>query len=454
MEIHSAARRGDLAALAFCLERKVPIDQPDDDGRTALWHAAGALAPQHGGAHATLETLHFLLERGANPDGRSGDGQSAVFAAAGSLDVAALELLHSRGADLRRVADSQYTPMVLAAYQPAGPAKLDTLRWLAGHGVSPDVTTSYGESPLSVAALHGDFDSICLLLELGADPARLQWTPIFHAVAFGGLDEVRAELPSARRDLRDRWERTALQVAAQRGRIDAAELLRGAGFDPGARARCGVTTLALAAARNEVAMLRWLLAQGADLDETDDFGRTALMAAAGAGACDAIGFLLEAGADPRRKSHVGSEAVHETATWPALQRLLDRVPEAIDAIDGCGEWPLKLAASRNDVAAIDGLHARGATIDLTSTGETALHEAIKCDALEAAARLLALGADPNAQDVDLCTPLWVVRSRAAVQLLLAHGLDPKIKDQCANTAHRFLSDPLVLELLPGARKRR
>ena len=112
-----------------------------------------------------------------------------------------------------------------------------------------------------------------------------------------------------------------------------------------------------------------------------------------------------------------------------------------------GDWPLKSAAETNDVDRISWLLERGAEVDLTSTGETALHAAVRSDAREAVSLLLDKGANPNAQDGDGWTPLFGAQSSEAIQALLNADADPKLADQADWGPERWLKDPILLSAL-------
>ena len=116
----------------------------------------------------------------------------------------------------------------------------------------------------------------------------------------------------------------------------------------------------------------------------------------------------------------------------------------VNSIDGCGEWPLKSAAERNDVELISWLLAHGAEIDHTSTGETALHAAVRSDARDAVDFLLEDGANPNAQDADGWTPLFGARSCETIHALCRAGADPRITDDTGSSPDKWLTDPLLL----------
>jgi ankyrin repeat protein len=119
----------------------------------------------------------------------------------------------------------------------------------------------------------------------------------------------------------------------------------------------------------------------------------------------------------------------------------------LNAVDGCGEWPLKLAAEHNDTRRIDWLLGHGAQVDRTSTGETALHTAVRNDSRESMELLLAAGANPNQQDVDGWTPLFCAQSREAIRALREAGADPTITDQTSYGPEKWLKDPILLKAI-------
>jgi hypothetical protein len=131
----------------------------------------------------------------------------------------------------------------------------------------------------------------------------------------------------------------------------------------------------------------------------------------------------------------------------AMLRLLAEAEAGIDFVDGCGDWPLKLAAAANDTDRVAWLLAHGAKVDNTSTGETALHAAVRADAREVMDQLLAAGANLNAQDVDGWTPFFCARSREAIHRLRKGGGDPTIRDLVSGLPAGSLEDPLLRSAL-------
>jgi ankyrin repeat protein len=117
----------------------------------------------------------------------------------------------------------------------------------------------------------------------------------------------------------------------------------------------------------------------------------------------------------------------------------------VNAVGGCGDWPLKLAAEANDVGRVRWLLEHGAEVDRTSTGATSLHAAVQFDARETVDLLLAAGANPNPQDVDGWTPLFGAQSREVIHLLRRAGADPKIPARAVYGPEKWLKDPILRE---------
>jgi ankyrin repeat protein len=124
------------------------------------------------------------------------------------------------------------------------------------------------------------------------------------------------------------------------------------------------------------------------------------------------------------------DAVHCCSNVPCLELLASLPDVSFNVCDDAGEWPLKVFAEDGNGEAVQWLLQHGADPDFTSTGDTALHSAVFRDHLECARLLLNAGANPNQQDVDGAVPLASVKSEAMLDLLLAHGADATIGDQC------------------------
>ncbi len=96
----------------------------------------------------------------------------------------------------------------------------------------------------------------------------------------------------------------------------------------------------------------------------------------------------------------------------------------LNHVDGCGEWPLKVAAENDDLESVHWLLANGANVDQTSTGETALFTAVRHASLPLIQVLIDAGTDLNAQDCDLDSALFCCKNSNSAALLVDAGADP------------------------------
>lgn len=179
---------------------------------------------------------------------------------------------------------------------------LELVKAQIGAGADPNVRTEYNETPLRVSSYNGRFDVVKYLFEVGADPSHLNWTPLFHAVAYGSLSEVKKCIREGT-DLhaRDTWERTPVLLAVQAGDIEKVSCLREAGADITDLGRCGKPALEYAIQMDNARMLAFLIGLGFDFEKYNRVGYTALMQAAVQGSLNCVRCLLKHGADIYKK---------------------------------------------------------------------------------------------------------------------------------------------------------
>ncbi|MEO9000163.1 MAG: ankyrin repeat domain-containing protein, partial [Rhodanobacter sp.] len=177
-----------------------------------------------------IEGVRWLLEHGADPDPVfEANGESPLHLVARRGDVATLELLAARGADLSRRRADGLTPYAVAALN-GNRAVAD---WLAQHGASADLEPV---DRLIAAASRGDRAAVEAML---------------------------AEQPALRGQIRaDHY--AALYRAAEQGDTGAIEVLLACGLDPDhGDEEIGKTALHCAAMSGQVEAVRRLLAHGA-----------------------------------------------------------------------------------------------------------------------------------------------------------------------------------------------
>ena len=253
-------------------------------------------------------------------------------------------------------------------------------------------------TPLHFAALHGDLETIRLLVEAGADiegrgddysVGVLGWATCFREVR----EDVAAYLLSRGATL-NLWTAIALDRADEvRQMIARQPALLGARMTRNQHRR---TPLHHAAAKSRARIVRLLLELGADPKATDATGATALTTASQENADAAtIDALLAAGAGPDFLTAVnlGRYAEAEAMLRDDPARL---GPEGRDAI------ALHLAVNKRNTAAISWLIAHGVALSakrpMWDCNSTALHMTVESGAVEIARLLLDAGADPNVKD--------------------------------------------------------
>jgi ankyrin repeat protein len=203
-------------------------------------------------------------------------------------------------------------------------------------GADPNERTEYFETPLRVSSNNGRFDVVKYLFEVGADPEHLNWTPLFHAVAYGGLLDVKNCIKEGD-DLhaRDTWERTPVLLAVQTGDIEKVDYLIESGADIADLGRCGKTAMEYAIQTDDAQMLDYLMRQGLDIEAYNSFGYTILMQSAEEGAINCVRLLLENGADIYKKdrSQFSQKTAIAHASTLEIAEVLEKSGDDLNQMD-------------------------------------------------------------------------------------------------------------------------
>jgi ankyrin repeat protein len=283
-----------------------------------------------------------------------------------------------------------------------------TVRTLIGEGAEVNAADGDGSTALHWAASNGDLEMTRALLKAGASvkaATRIgSITPLFMAAGNGSAAVIEALLDAGARATEANTNgTTVLMMAAASGSAPAVALLVERGADPNATdAANGQTALMFAAARNSAGAIRVLLEHGADTRARTKVFKLARVPV------DANGDPLPPEADkPAEQAADAGPGVGFNRDGQPLRRRNgeDRVFGA--TVIG-GMTALHFAAREGGEAAVRGLVAGGADVNLASGGEKTppMTEAIINGHLDIAKVLLDYGADPNLANIDGLTPLY------------------------------------------------
>ena len=174
------------------------------------------------------------------------------------------------------------------------------------NGLSANLRTPRGQTPLNIAAEYGSLAAVRTLIrqhaELEARDGRNGFTALHWAAEAYHPAIARALIAAgANADAANKWEQTPLWVSAwqpEQGNTEIAHILVAAGADPRRTDHEHNTPLIMAARSGHQPMIGYLLDLGADIEARNDHGRTALFQAVVGGHSDAVRLLLARGADP------------------------------------------------------------------------------------------------------------------------------------------------------------
>ncbi|CAI5707424.1 unnamed protein product [Peronospora effusa] len=292
------------------------------------------------------------------------------------------------GCDEESAASIFRTTLVTPLHCAVSTGQLETVRWLLSRGVSPRTLaqSSYRSDrvPPLFLAEHPD---------------------IVHELLVHGADLLAVPDPGYMNTL------TALQLAYLRGNYAVAQELEEWGGD------VALTPFHLAAGRNDVMAVRKFLRKKTDVDCLGEMGyiglnrRTPLHWAAISGALEVVDLLLEAGADPNFQDARGRSPLH----WAARLNKTDVVRSLLEGgadpkmVDIDFMTPLMCAASRLDATRelFGILTSAGANINYQqpTTGDTALHIAVREDNEHSALAILANGGNLMKMNIEGLRPL-------------------------------------------------
>jgi ankyrin repeat protein len=430
--VADAAQKADVAAVRSFLQQKADVNQPQEDGTTALHWAV---------RQDNLELVNLLIGAGANVKAANRFGLTPLSVACLNGNPLTIEALLKAGADTNTALSEQgETPLMVAART----GNLNALNVLLRHGANVNAReSSTGQTALMWAAVEGHSEVVRDLLEHGADANAHSH---FQLVA----DQVRANAPTstsalpagpegesfaAIRAAKNPDEKLSLlsdfekqypeskQLAAVyqdmlqiyeekndlRGVASVLEKVRPRQRQLGRQPAGGITALMFAARENSLESVRILIEKGADVNAAMANGTTPLLMAILNGHFEVANFLLDRGANPNLADKDGKAPLYATVEmrdwWPTdtpgpevnrdsafalIKTLLDRGADVNARVTA--RPPFRGGANR---------------AWLNEVGATPFYRAAASDDIDVLKLLIARGADPAIAANDKSTPLMV-----------------------------------------------
>ncbi|MBI1322717.1 hypothetical protein GC170_05980 [bacterium] len=235
----------------------------------------------------SADDLRKALDGGMSPNAQTGKGTTALMFAA--RDPAKVKLLLERGAKVNTLAESGFTPLMVASRYHGN---AEVVRQLLGKGAKVraegDVKRTDIPPTVYIAAGNGDREMVGALLDAGGRVNE------GFSVQFGGLEFVA----------------TPLLIATFRRDTAMLEYLLEKGADPNLGDAYKIAPLSWAVLNNHAAAVKPLVAKGARIDDVDSKGMTPLLYAASVDYGDTaiVKALLAAGADRDAKDKQGRTA--------------------------------------------------------------------------------------------------------------------------------------------------
>jgi ankyrin repeat protein/poly(3-hydroxybutyrate) depolymerase len=242
VDIHKAAKDGNIKAVKQHLEAGVNVNVKADNGWTPLHSAA---------FNAEKEIVELLIAAGADVNAKDNRGETPLDESNTKLGAKEFGLQDHLSKHVKFGKDGEIANLLIKHGGKTG-------EYLSIHG----------------AADRGDIETVKQHLAAGTDvnaKKRYGWTPLYYA-ASGGDKEITELLiaKGADVDAGDRDNITPLRGAIYDGHIEIIELLISSGADVNAKTKRGSTYLHYAANMGQKEIAQLLIAKGVDVNAKDN----------------------------------------------------------------------------------------------------------------------------------------------------------------------------------------
>ena len=166
------------------------------------------------------------------------------FRAIKNDDAATIQQLLARGFDANTLDPKNQHGLIMAILEPS-PKVANAL--LNASKININAFNALGESPLMLAALKGQLELADKLVKKGADVNKTGWTPLHYAASNGHVEVIKLLLENhAYIDAESPNSSTPLMMASMYGNPQSVKLLLNEGADPLLKNQIGLTALQFA----------------------------------------------------------------------------------------------------------------------------------------------------------------------------------------------------------------
>ncbi|XP_026155675.1 kinase D-interacting substrate of 220 kDa B isoform X3 [Mastacembelus armatus] len=388
--LFSYVEEENLYAIKAHLDKFRDVDSRSDNGQTPLMVAA---------EQGNLAIVQELIKRGANVNLDDVDCWTALISAAKEGHIEVVRELLDNNANLEHRDMGGWTALMWAAYK----GRTDVAEVLLEKGANPNITGQYSVYPIIWAAGRGHAEIVHLLLQHGAKV-----------------------------NCSDKYGTTPLIWAARKGHFDSVMHLLANGADVDHEGANSMTALIVAVKGGYTEVVKELLKRNPNVNMTDKDGNTALAIAAKEGHIEIVQDLLDAETYvniPDRSGETVLIGAVRGGHVEIVRALLNKYAD-IDVTGQDGKTALYWAVEKGNATMVrDILQCNPDTESCTKEGETPLIKATKMRNIEIVELLLDKGAKVSAVDKKGDTPLHIAirgRSRKLAELLLRNPKDGRL----------------------------
>jgi ankyrin repeat protein/L-ascorbate metabolism protein UlaG (beta-lactamase superfamily) len=430
--IHEAVTAGDVATVTQLLNQNPSLINAPDTAQSLPLHLAASTGQ--------VAVIELLLSKGANMEAGDRENTTPLTCAALLNKPEAVRLLVEKGASLTARDNNGNTPLLAAARS----GNVEIVKYLVGHGAALTDVSNRGSNCLHIATSIGAEPLVQYLLGQNFDLNALNgsgYSPLHFAAMAGNQTIIRLLVAAgANIDQNDNTGLSPLMIAAYNEKLEIVATLLELGADPNhAPSIYGHSPLSTAIWSGNLEVVNLLIDHGADLQYRNSEGETALHLAAAKGSIPIAQMLLTRGLDVNTIDNGGRNPICQ-AMWgqPEMVRWLIDNGSQVNAMTDSTGSPLQYAVGQGDTSIVRTLLSHGANVNgHNANWSSPLYSAARDGNIATARILLEAGADPNLTGISgLLTPLHsaaMAGKKDLVELLLNHGAAINAKDSLGRT---------------------